>query len=165
MTDPRRAAVVAEAESWIGTNFHHAARVKGAGVDCLHLLAEVYARCGLIEHVEPGYYPADWHLHREAERFLDGLLRYAREIAGPPLPGDVALFRYGRVFSHGAIVVAWPRLIHANFAAGCVCWGDAEAEPLKGRPVRFFSVFQAELGPHLNSARNLTVFLDFPGLF
>jgi cell wall-associated NlpC family hydrolase len=36
-----RAAVVREAESWIGTPFHHAARVKGAGIDCLMLLAEV----------------------------------------------------------------------------------------------------------------------------
>ena len=34
--DPR-AAVVKEAESWIGTPFHHAARVKGAGIDCLML--------------------------------------------------------------------------------------------------------------------------------
>src|SRR5262249_43477037 len=50
--DPRRAAVVAEAESWIGTPFHHAARVKGAGVDCLMLLAEVYERAGIVPHLE-----------------------------------------------------------------------------------------------------------------
>jgi NlpC/P60 family putative phage cell wall peptidase len=140
MTDPRRAAVVAEAESWIGTPFHHHARIKGAGVDCLHLLAEVYERAGLIAHVAPEHYPADWHLHRDAERFLDGLTRYAREIEGPPDPGDVALFRFGRVFSHGAIVVAWPRLIHANFAARAVCWGDAGLEPLASRPARFFTL-------------------------
>ena len=30
-----RAAVVTEAKTWIGTPFHHAARVRGAGVDCL----------------------------------------------------------------------------------------------------------------------------------
>jgi cell wall-associated NlpC family hydrolase len=29
-----RAAVVAEARSWLGTPFHHQGRVKAAGVDC-----------------------------------------------------------------------------------------------------------------------------------
>ncbi len=75
-----------------------------------------------------------------AERYLEGLLRYAREIAGPPLPGDIALFRFGRTFSHGAIVVEWPRLIHAYWAIGVV-WGDATLHPLKGRAVRFFTPF------------------------
>ncbi len=145
----RRAAIVAEAESWIGTQFQPHARVKGAGVDCLHLLAEVYQRAGAIEAVAVPHYPPDWHLHRDAERFLDGLAGYAREIEGPPngpdpLPGDIALFRYGRVFSHGAIVVAWPSLIHANFMAKAVTWGDAGLAPLQGREVRFFTVFRGE---------------------
>src|SRR5262249_4757318 len=81
--DPRRAAVVAEAESWIGTPFHHAARVKGAGVDCLMLLAEVYERAGIVPHLEPPFYVPDWHLHRDAERYLEGLAPHAHEIAGP----------------------------------------------------------------------------------
>lgn len=135
-----RVSVVKEAESWIGTPFHHAARIKGAGVDCLMLLAEVYERAGLAPHVEPPFYVPDWHMHREAERYLEGLLRYAREIAGPPLPGDIALFRFGRTFSHGAIVVEWPRLIHAYWAIGVV-WGDATLHPLKRRAVRFFTPF------------------------
>jgi cell wall-associated NlpC family hydrolase len=140
--------VLEEAQGWIGTPFHHEARVKGAGVDCAMLLCEVYERAGLIGRVEIPHYPPDWHLHRDAERFLERLVAHAREIAGPPngpdpLPGDVALFRYGRCFSHGAIVVAWPRVVHANFLARAVTWGDATLEPLAGRAVRFFSVFQA----------------------
>ena len=135
-----RAADVAEAQSWIGTPFHHAARVKGAGVDCLMLLAEVYERAGVSAHIEPPFYVPDWHLHREAERYSEGLLHYAREIAAP-LPGDIALFRFGRTFSHGAIVIEWPRLIHAYWAIGVV-WGDANLHPLKGRPVRFFTPFE-----------------------
>jgi cell wall-associated NlpC family hydrolase len=147
--DLRRAAVVAEASEWIGTPFHHHAAVKGAGVDCLNLLAEVYRRAGVIEKVAIPHYPQDWHLHRDAERFLDGLRAHAREIAGPPdgpdpLPGDIALFRFGRCFSHGAIVVAWPRLIHANFMAKAVTWGDAGLAPLAGRPARFFTVFEGD---------------------
>ena len=135
-----RAAVVAEAESWIGTPFHHAARVKGAGVDCLMLLAEVYERADVARHVEPPFYVPDWHLHQGAERYLEGLLHHARPIDGPPLPGDIALFRFGRTFSHGAIVARWPRLIHAYWSIGVV-WGDATLYPLKERDVRFFSPF------------------------
>ncbi|MGH7089087.1 MAG: hydrolase [Stellaceae bacterium] len=142
--DPRRAAVIAEAESWIGTPFHHHAAVKGAGVDCLNLLAEVCRRAGVLGAIDIPHYPQDWHLHRDAERFLDGLMQYAREIEGPPQPGDIALFRFGRVFSHGAIVVAWPSLIHANFMAKAVSWGDAGLPPLAGRPVRLFTVFAGE---------------------
>src|SRR5947207_15287704 len=106
--DSRRAAIVAEAISWIGTPFHHAARVKGAGVDCLMLLAEVYERAGIVPHVEPPFYVPDWHLHRDAERYLDGLGRYAHAIDTRPEPGDIALFRFGRTFSHGAVVIEWP---------------------------------------------------------
>ena len=145
-TDARRAAVVAEAERWIGTPFHHAARVKGAGVDCLMLLAEVYERAGVTRHIEPPFYVPDWHLHRDAERYSEGLLRYATPVDGPPNgpipgPGDIALFRFGRTFSHGAIVTEWPRLIHAYWNIGVV-WGDATLYPLAGRPVRFFSPFR-----------------------
>jgi cell wall-associated NlpC family hydrolase len=71
---------------------------------------------------------------------MEGLLGYTREIEGPPQPGDIALFKFGRVFSHGAVVVAWPRLIHAYWAIGVV-WGDAALHPLKRREVRFFTPF------------------------
>ena len=143
--DRRREAVIREAESWIGTPFHHAARIKGAGVDCLMLLAEIYERADVVPHIDPPFYVPDWHLHRDAERYLEGLACHACEIAGPPqgagpLPGDIALFRFGRTFSHGAIVTQWPSLIHAYWAQGVV-WGDATLYPLAGRPVRFFSPF------------------------
>ena len=135
-----RRRVVVEAESWVGTPFHHAARVKGAGVDCLMLLAEVYERAGVVTRIDPPFYVPDWHMHRDAERYREGLARYAREIEGPPLAGDIALFRFGRTLSHGAIVVQWPRLIHAYWSIGVV-WGDASLYPLNGREVRFFSPF------------------------
>jgi NlpC/P60 family putative phage cell wall peptidase len=134
-----RQAVVSEAESWIGTPFHHAARVKGAGIDCLMLLAEVYERAGVSGHIEPPFYVPDWHLHQGAERYMQGLLVYARPVAAPE-PGDIALFRFGRTFSHGAIVTSWPQLIHAYWSIGVV-WGDATLHPLKDRPVRFFTPF------------------------
>ena len=53
------------------------ARVKGGGTDCLMLLAEVYEKAGVIPHVDVPFYPPDWNLHRDAERYLEGIMRYA----------------------------------------------------------------------------------------
>jgi NlpC/P60 family putative phage cell wall peptidase len=138
--DGPRAAVVAEAESWIGTPYHHAARVKGAGCDCLTLLAEVFERAGVIAPIEVPFYPPDWHLHRSAELYMNGVVAHAREIEHSPRTGDIALFRFGRCFAHGAIVTQWPRLIHAWHSVGVVA--DAADQPrLANRKVRFFSPF------------------------
>jgi cell wall-associated NlpC family hydrolase len=137
-----RERVVAEALSWIGTPYRSAQRVKGpaGGVDCLTLVVEVYERARVIPHYEVPFYPPDWHLHRSVERYLEGVLEHAREIPGPPEPGDVALFRFGRCFAHGGIVIAWPRLIHAWNGIGVV-EVDADQALLGRRPARFFSPF------------------------
>jgi cell wall-associated NlpC family hydrolase len=138
-----RALVVAEAESWIGTPYRAAQRVKGpdGGVDCLTFVVEVFERAGIIPHYRVPYYPGDWHLHRDDERYLAGVLDHAREIPGPPQPGDVALFRFGRCFAHGGIVTAWPMLVHAWNGVGVVPV-DATQALLGARPRRFFDPFQ-----------------------
>jgi len=82
----------------------------------------------------------DWHMHRDAERYLDRLLRYAHELDRLPLAGDVAVFRFGRTFSHGAIVTEWPVVIHAYWAVGAGRVGDVTRYPLAGREVRFFGM-------------------------
>ena len=136
----QRQRVVAEAKTWLRTPYHHMGRIKGGGTDCLMLLAEVYEAAGVIPHVDVPFYPPDWNLHRDAERYIQGLMRYAHEIGGPPQGGDVAVFRFGRCFAHGAIVVSWPRLIHAWCDAGVV-FADGGQPPLIGRQVRFFDPF------------------------
>jgi cell wall-associated NlpC family hydrolase len=136
----QRQRVVAEAKTWLRTSYHHMGRIKGGGTDCLMLLAEVYEAAGVIRHVDVPFYPPDWNLHRDAERYIQGLMRYAHEIGGPPQGGDVAVFRFGRCFAHGAIVVSWPRLIHAWCDAGVV-FADGGQPPLIGRQVRFFDPF------------------------
>jgi cell wall-associated NlpC family hydrolase len=136
----QRQRLVAEAETWLRTPYHHMGRIKGGGTDCLMLLAEVYEAAGVIRHVDVPFYPPDWNLHRDAERYLQGLIRYAREIDGPPQSGDAAVFKFGRCFAHGAIVVSWPRLIHAWCDAGVVS-ADGNQPPLSGRQVRFFDPF------------------------
>jgi cell wall-associated NlpC family hydrolase len=136
--------------TWLSTPYHHMGRVKGAGTDCLCLLADVFEEAGLIPRVGIPFYPKDWMHHRDAERYLEGLLRYAGEIDGPPLPGDIVLWKFGRCFSHGAIVVEWPTVVHAcagrNVSlddAGAAAWlthiGENTEDSGKPRPKRFFS--------------------------
>jgi cell wall-associated NlpC family hydrolase len=140
VSDPRRTKVVEEARAWLGTKYHHMARIKGAGTDCVMLLAEVYESAGVIPHQDIPFYHPDWNLHRNAEVYWDGLLKLAAEIPGPPQPGDVVLFKFGRCFAHGAIVIEWPRIIHA-WVNGGVMWGDATQPSLAKRERRFFCPF------------------------
>lgn len=144
-----RAAVVAAAESWIGTPYVHAGRVKGCGVDCATLLAEVFTEAGAMDTVKLDYYPSDWHLHRNHERYLEELGRYAQEIEGPPLPGDVVVWKIGRTFSHGGIVTAWPNFIHSYLKIGVVR-GDAEKD--------LWLKFVGENGPNLGKLREIKFF-------
>jgi NlpC/P60 family putative phage cell wall peptidase len=138
--DPRRQAIIKEARTWIGTRFHHRAWVKGAGCDCLGLIYGVYRAVGLIDEIEIPFYRPDFMHHRSDETYLGGLLQYGHTVERPE-PGDVAMFKYGRVFGHAAIVIAWPRLIHAFAERGEVCLGDADQGRLRGRHLVFLSVF------------------------
>ena len=136
-----RAAVVAEARTWLATPYHHQAAIKGAGVDCAMLLVAVYHAVGLVPAIDPRPYPPDWHLHRDEERYLGWVDRYARRVERPG-PGDIALWRFGRAVSHAGIVVDWPTIIHAYTGEGCVL-ADADRGPLaaKNRLNGFYSLW------------------------
>jgi cell wall-associated NlpC family hydrolase len=102
----------------------HRARIKGAGVDCAQFLIGAYAGAGVIEAFDTGDYPPDWMMHREEERFLAWIDRYM--IPTPAaLPGDVAIWKFGRCFSHAAIVIEWPVVIHSFRKERGVVWGNA----------------------------------------
>lgn len=143
MSADARARVVQEARAWLGTPYHHAARVKGAGVDCGQLVAAAFEAAGVVSPLAIAPYPSDWNLHRGAELYLDVVLQHAREIEGPPSPGDIAVWQFGRAFSHGAIVVEWPVIIHAYFGLGVVQEDALANQNLAARPVRFFSPWGA----------------------
>ena len=137
----QRSAVVAEALTWLRTPYHPCARVKGHGVDCAQILIEVYAAAGLIERFDTGHYPQDWMLHRDEERYLGFISQHAHQVPVPQ-PGDIALYRFGRCVSHGAIVIDWPVIVHAYAPEGNVCLGDGMAGRLGPRLAGFFSIFQ-----------------------
>src|SRR5215469_180915 len=79
----RRAAVIAEAKTWLKTPFHHMARVKGAGVDCGQLLLAVYHNAGCMPYIETEYYPRDFYLHSGVEWYKTIVEQYADETDKP----------------------------------------------------------------------------------
>jgi len=139
----KRAEVAAEACRWLGTPYHHHGRVHGVGVDCAMLLAEVFERCGMVSHVDAGFYPREWHLHRGEELFLGWLDRCGAREVDTPRAGDVAVYRFGRCFSHGAVIVTDAGLaVHAYIGRGVIRTAPDE-EPLAGRLRRCFTLFKA----------------------
>ena len=137
-----RDTVCAIARSWLGTPYHHMGRVKGAGVDCAMFPLEVYRESGLIGEVAVPFYPPDWHLHRSDEIYLGIVQELASELRGfeTPQPGDLALYQFGRTWSHGGIVLEWPLIIHAVLQHGVILSDGEKDGMLVGRKRRFFSI-------------------------
>jgi cell wall-associated NlpC family hydrolase len=146
-----REAICAIARSWLGTPYHHMGRLKGIGVDCAMFPLEVYREAGLIGDVEIPFYPPDWHLHRAEEVYLGVVEEYAREITLPGAPeirapaataagSDFVLYQFGRTWSHGAIVLNWPLIIHAVVQHGVILSDGERDGMLAGRRRRFFSL-------------------------
>ena len=105
----------------------------------------VFVDCGLLPPFDPRPYPQDWMLHRDEEIYFDFCSARCGKVAAPQ-PGDIALFRYGRAFSHGGIVTSVDpvRIIHAYSDAGCVVEdGLAENQALTEpkRRLTYFSLW------------------------
>lgn len=160
MNPEKRQEVVRTAKTWLGTPYHHQARVKHAGADCAMFPLAVYQECGVLPaSFRAPEYSVQWHLHRSEEKYLEALAPVMREITGSaiysgsgdllqvtpepilkPLPADFVIFKFGRAFSHGAIVVKWPIIIHSYIPHG-VLLSDAERDgELIGRERKFFEV-------------------------
>lgn len=120
--------IVMEARSWIGTPFHHMARMKGVGVDCVGLLIGVSRALALVSHNfdVPAYSQIP-----DGKTMLNTCDRYMRPIPRPNMkPGDVVVlivdkepqhvgilgdYRHGG-FSiiHAALMAAPPRVIETR---------------------------------------------------
>jgi hypothetical protein len=151
--DQEKALVIACALSWVGTPYADCAAVKGEAVDCAYLLLEVYVEAGLIERFDPGPYAPDWMMHRDEERYLQTVQRFAKrelEAGDVPGPADVVVWKFGRCYSHGAIVTAWPYAVHAYSKSSIVEESNVAVETDlqfmrdgKPRPRRAFSLWDA----------------------
>lgn len=146
---------VAAARSWLGTPYHHMARVKGVGVDCGQLVIAAFNEAGLIDDLQPGFYTHDWHLHRDEDRYLAQVERVMRrsdddersidarvlENNAYELPaGEVIVFKVGRTFSHGGIVTQWPFFIHSYLPSGIVEEIDIRYTPMSARVARVYTL-------------------------
>jgi hypothetical protein len=82
-------------------------------------------------------------LHRDEPLFESYVRRFAREIEpGAVQPADIVLYRVGRSFAHGAIVIDWPgRIIHAFKSFRCVAETHGFEADLAGRATKFFSLW------------------------
>lgn len=137
-----RAAIVAEALTWEGTPYLSGALVKGVGVDCAMLPNAVYSAVGLAPRQDIQY-PPDWMMHRDEEKFLSFITPYARRIQPKQaLPGDLIIWRFGRTFSHSAIILDLPEVLHAAIRGGAVIRADVSRDvDLIDRECRYYSVF------------------------
>ena len=134
----QRLTVVEAARQWLGTPWHHRARVRGGGVDCAQLLIAVYSQAGLIDEFDPGDYAIDHMLHSDEELMQNLCAQYGRKTDSPAV-GDIVLWRWGRSYSHAGIVIDWPQdgpktVIHAFRPFGSVCETPHDASRLAGRP-------------------------------
>jgi cell wall-associated NlpC family hydrolase len=162
LTAQKRFEIVRAAKEWLGTPYHHHARVKHAGADCAMFPLAVYQECGVLpKDFSAPEYSVQWHLHRSEEIYLQTLAPVMREyrpclvrciredyvtcVCGDndkkfPSPADFVVFKFGRTFSHGAIVIEWPIIIHSYIPHG-VLLSDAERDgELMGRERKFFEV-------------------------
>ncbi len=113
----RQAMLRAEAASWVNTPFRVHAAVKGAGVDCVRMVAEIMVACGVI----PGYtfprYSLDWAKHQDRSLVLEWLAScpcVALVPDGePPQFGDVLCFKIGRCVQHAAVALDLPLFVNA----------------------------------------------------
>lgn len=124
-----REAVVAEALQWQGTRFHHNQSCKGHGCDCIGLIIGVFRELGGFDpSYRPPAYSQQWHAHKNEEVLVQTALSVGfREKSGDALPGDMLVFKFGRVASHAGIYLGNDEFIHAYFALGRVV-----KQPLRG---------------------------------
>ncbi|KQU67780.1 MULTISPECIES: NlpC/P60 family protein [unclassified Rhizobacter] len=138
----QREAVITEARTWLGTPYHHHGRLKGVGVDCGQSLCAIYEAAGVTAPIDPGTYSIAWHLHRGEELYIEWLQRVGATRTEAPSAGDVALFRFGRTFSHGGVLVDSRTVLHAYVHQAVILTRLDEA-PLAGRPVQFWTLWPA----------------------
>lgn len=136
--------------SWIGTPFRPHADIKGAGVDCVHLAASIYAESGFVFEFKPPTYTLDGGRHIPLSKMVSWLERSKkfRLVMGQPaaaLIGDALLFKMGKgVEHHCGIKITASTFIHA---------------------IRRHGVIESNLADATWAARLSLVYRPFDGVF
>ena len=109
MTEP--SDIIAQARSWIGTPYHHQARLKGVGCDCLGLVVGIADELGL-KHVDgralSSFDETDYSRQPDSERLTRMLQSVLHEIPiREAAPGDLALFTIERNPQHVGLLTEY----------------------------------------------------------
>lgn len=145
----QRAAFIAEAGTWLRTPFRDCADKNGAGVDCAMLLVRSAVDTKVLAPFDPRPYPPQWHLNQDEERFLGWIQDTLGGVeVTSPKAGDVAVVKFGRCYSHGAILVDDAgSIIHSHRTAGMCTRAHLRevilerVTPDKPRPVKYFDIW------------------------
>ena len=129
-SDLLRAAVVAEARSFVGTEYRHQSRVKGVGVDCVGLIVATGLAVGVLDWSEEAFAPWNGYGRLPNPRKMrEGLERFLLPISAEDVQdGDIPWFawREGRPMHVGIMATdcsfgaARPMIIHATSTVGSV---------------------------------------------
>ena len=147
-----RLKIIEEAFSWLGTPFVNNGDIKGrnGAVDCAMLLRRCYVDAGRLSEFDPRPYPPSWHVHQDEELFLQWIEKLGGVQTDKPKVADIAIYQFGRCFSHGAVIVNSQEIVHA-FAGAGMCVLSRMDEPVLAyrsktgnefpRPMRFYNVW------------------------
>lgn len=129
-----RSVIVAAAQRWIGTPFHHQASLFQVGCDCLGLVRGVWREViGPEPEITPPY-GLDWAAAARADRLRDALGQHFQPIITLDYhAGDVLLFcfrPYGPA-THLGVATSTTHMVHAHSGA-CVT-ETAIGEPWRQR--------------------------------
>lgn len=111
-----RAAVLAEAETWLGTPYRHQGSRKGVGCDCLGLIRGIWRALYNKEPEQPGPYTPDWAESGAGDPLLEAAHRHFTSISTDTArPGDLLVFRWREhhAAKHLGICFGDDRFLHA----------------------------------------------------
>jgi cell wall-associated NlpC family hydrolase len=121
-SDQRRATLGRVARSWIGTPFIPQAAIRGAGVDCVHLVGEILVECGQIPSYSLPGYTMDGGQHSGRSLAVEWLSTHPDFLQNVNAtgwdPGTVLVFRFDEAsqahhvaiaLGGGSVISALPR--------------------------------------------------------
>lgn len=116
-SDTRQAKLLIEATRWIGTPFAPHAAIRGAGVDCVNLCAQLLKACGHADDFALPRYVMDGGKHNATSQlieYLDSREDFSHPFA-PAQCGDVLCFKLGRSSHHCGMMLHGKTFIHALY--------------------------------------------------
>lgn len=115
------------ARAWVGTPFLAHGNMINVGVDCVHLVAEIYRRIGVISEFSPPSYTIDGGNHSQnspVDEYLSGTGKFRKMANALPdhelEPGDLLTFRVGRMPFHCGLHLGKLRFVHAMQPQGVI---------------------------------------------